>query len=163
MILRGVYENLYCGDIEAYTALAHTDNTAIVSACKDPVHRAMVGYTGRGCPKDSPHYLFIEQGNRLGLNMIDAHDPIFFDKEMIDKALEFIDQKLNEGYKVLVHCNEGRSRSASLALLYLVQRGIIKDETFEDCEAEFLKLYPEYLPSAGIRGFMKQHWGEYAE
>jgi len=31
----------------------------------------------------------------------------------------------------------------------------------EDAEAEFLKVYPEYNPGAGIRGFMNEHWRYY--
>jgi predicted protein tyrosine phosphatase len=134
-----------------------------VHACKEPHHRSILGYTGRGAPKDDPEYLFAERGNRLALNIVDAPSSIFFDKSMIDKALNFIEQKLGEGLKVLVHCNEGRSRSASLCLLYLIKLGIIKGDTLEDCEAEFMKVYPEYMSGAGMRGFVKNHWIEYVK
>lgn len=30
-------------------------------------------------------------------------------------------------------------------------------------EAEFMQIYPEYNPGAGIRGFMKEHWREYTK
>jgi hypothetical protein len=120
-----------------------------------------LGYTGRGAPKDSPEYLWTERGNRLALNIVDAPQSIFFSKEMIDKALAFIEQKLGEGLKVLVHCNEGFSRSPSLCLLYLIKHGMILGGTLEDCEAEFMKIYPEYNPGTGMRGFVKEHWEEY--
>jgi predicted protein tyrosine phosphatase len=162
-MLREVYSNLFCGDISAYPPVANMDNWATVHACKDPMHRNMVGYTTRGCPKESPHYLFIEQGNRLALNIVDAPSSLFFDKGMIDKALSFIEQKLDERLKVLCHCNEGFSRSPSLCLLFLIKHGLIQGETLEDCEAQFMQVYPEYNPGAGIRGFMKEHWREYAQ
>ncbi len=160
-MIREVYEKLCCGDINAYPPALDMSKWSVVHACKDPMHRNVVGYTGRGCPKDNPEYLWAERGNRLALNIVDAPSSLFFDKSMIDKALEFIEQKLSEGLKVLVHCNQGESRSASICLLYLIKHGIIKGETFEDCEAEFMKLYPEYNPGAGMRGFVKEHWKEY--
>lgn len=161
-IMRNVWENsLYCGDIKSYPPSLQMEYWAVVHACKDPMHRLLVGYTGRGCPKDSPEYLWAERENRLALNIVDAPKPEFFDKGMIDKALNFIQQKLSEGLKVLVHCNQGESRSPSICLLYLIKNGIVKGETFEDCEAEFMKVYPEYNPNTGIRGFVKEHWREY--
>lgn len=160
--MREVSENLYCGDINAYPPSAQMEYWATVHACKDPMHRSLVGYTGRGCPKDSPEYLWAERENRLALNIVDAPKPEFFDKGMIDKALDFIEQKLSEGLKVLCHCNVGESRSASICLLYLIKHGIIKGKTLEDCEVEFLKVYPEYNPGVGIRGFAKEHWQEYS-
>jgi predicted protein tyrosine phosphatase len=161
MIIKEVYPSLFCGDINSYPPAADMSNWAVVHACKEPHHRTMLGYTGRGAPKDSPEYLFAERGNRLALNIVDAPSSIFFDKGMIDKALSFIEQKLGEGLKVLVHCNEGRSRSPSIVLLYLIKHSIIKGDTLEDCEAEFLKVYPEYMPGTGMRGFVKEHWEEY--
>jgi hypothetical protein len=161
--MREVYNGLWCGDDKSYAPTITTGEWAEVFAAKEPMHRHMVGYTSRGCPKDSPYYFFIERGNVLALNIVDAPDPIFFDKGMIDKALDFIGQKLSEGRSVQVRCNEGRSRSASICLLYLIKHGIIKGNTFEDCEALFMQIYPEYNPGAGIRGFIKEHWSEYVK
>ncbi len=135
---------------------------AVCHACKEPFHRMALQYTGRGAPKEHPEYLWSERmGNRLALNMVDANSGLFFDKNMVDKALDFIEQKLSEGLRVFVHCNEGFSRSPSLVLFYLIKHGIIKGNTLEDCEAEFLKLYPNYNPGKGIREFVKDHFEEY--
>jgi predicted protein tyrosine phosphatase len=172
--MREVFPNLYCGNDQDWLNLEKafinstfvdqpTQNWAVVHAAKEPNHRQFVGYTGRGCPKESPEYLYAERGNRLALNIVDAPKPEFFDKSMIDKALDFIERKLGEGLKVLVHCNVGESRSASICLLYLIAHGIVKGDTLEDCEAIFMNIYPEYHPGAGIRGFMKEHWREYVK
>lgn len=134
---------------------------AIVHACKEPFHRQLLGYTTKGAPKDHPEYLYAERENRLFMNIVDAPKSIFFDKGMIDKALDFIHEKRNEGLKVLVHCNEGMSRSPSIALLYLVKHKYINVDTLEDVEAEFLKLYPNYNPGAGMRGFVKENFEVY--
>jgi len=165
--MKEVFKNLWCGSQWDYINKFDMGDTdwAILHACKEPYHRNFVRYTGRGCPKDSPEYLWALRhdgcSSRLALNIVDAPKPEFFDKSMIDKALEFIEQKLGEGLKVLVHCNQGESRSPSLCLLYLIKHGIIKGDTLEDCEAEFMGLYPEYNPGTGMRGFVKQHWREY--
>lgn len=170
--MKEVFENLYCGNDNDWLSLEKehisespvdqpTNGWAVLHTCKEPHHRAILGYTGRGAPKEDPEYLWAERDKRLALNIVDAPKPEFFDKGMVDKALDFIGQKLSERLKVLVHCNEGFSRSPSICLLYLISQGAIIGGTLEDCEAEFMKLYPEYNPGAGIRGFMKEHWGEY--
>lgn len=176
--MREICQNLYCGsEQDFYNSLSCAwgpvkteydlltimpEGWAVVHACKEPFHRMALQYTGRGCPKEHPEYLWSERpGNRLVLNIVDAPKTEFFDKRMIDKALDFIEKKLGEGLKVLVHCNQGESRSPSIVLLYLIKHGIIKGETLEDCEAEFMKVYPEYNPGAGIRGFAKEHWESY--
>jgi hypothetical protein len=168
-----IFPNLYCGNDEDYLNLEKecipgrlidqpTNGWAVLHACKESHHRLFVGYTGRGCPKDSPEYLWAERGNRLALNMVDAPRPEFFDKSMIDKALDFIEQKLSEGLKVLVHCNEGFSRSPSLCLLYVASRGLkLSGVSLEEFEERFRKYYPPYNPGSGIREFMRLHWGEY--
>lgn len=158
--MREVYKNLFVGN-ENDVEMALDNNFAICHACKEPFHRNLLGYTGRGAPKEHPEYLWAERENRLYMNIVDAPKSIFFDKTMIDKSLEFIHSKLNEGLKVLVHCNEGFSRSPSITLLYLIKHAIIKGATLEDCEAEFMKLYPEYNPGAGMRGFVKENWRGY--
>ena len=140
-----------------------TNGFAVVHACKEPHHRNLLGYTTRGCPKDNPEYLWAERENRLYMNIVDAPKSFFFDKGMIDKALDFIDEKLNQGLKVLIHCNKGESRSASIALIYLIKHGLIEGDTLEDVEAEFLKLYPEYNPGEGMRGFVKENFEEYRD
>lgn len=162
--MKEILSGFYIGeDIDAEFVLENKDldEWAIVHACKEPYHRRLLGYTSRGAPKDSPEYLFAERGNRLYMNIVDAPKPIFFDKGMIDKALDFIHEKLNEGLNVLVHCNEGFSRSPSIGMLYLVKHNLIDGRTLEDVEAEFLKLYPNYNPATGIRGFVEENWHLY--
>ena len=167
-----VFENLYCGDDNDWLSLEKehipgrqidqpANGWAVCHAAKENSHREFLGYTGRGAPKESPEYLWAERGNRLALNIVDAPKPEFFDKSMIDKALNFIEQKVGEGLKVICHCNKGRSGSASICLLYLIKHGVIKGDSLEDCEAEFMKVYPEYNPGTGMRGFVKEHWREY--
>ena len=159
--MREVFNGLWVGNQSNYECGDFNDNMAFVLAAKEPWHRNELQYTGRAAPKEHPEYLMARRENKLILNLVDAPKPEFFNKNIIDAALDFIEEHLLSGKNVFVVCNEGRSRSASIALLYLIKHGIIKGETLEDCEAEFLKVYPEYNPGTGMRGFVKEHFSEY--
>lgn len=161
--MKSIMSNIYIGkDKDAEQVLSNRcSEWAIIHACKEKWHRELLGYTTRGAPKDHPEYLFAERGNRLYMNIVDAPKSFFFDKGMIDKALDFIHEKLNQGLKVLCHCNEGMSRSPSIILLYLVKHNLIEGDTLEDVEAEFLKIYPKYNPGTGMRGFVEENFKEY--
>lgn len=158
-----VYPNLYVGDAEDYeTQVKRLDGWGIVQACKEPYHRAALGYTGRSAPKEHPEYLFAKRGNRLILNLVDAADPAYFSTIIMDCALDFIGDSLQNGLRALVHCNQGRSRSAGIALLYLAARArAVPVTSFEEAEAAFISLYPPYEPSTGMRGFLKLNWSHY--
>lgn len=160
-----VYPNLFVGDQSDYEInVAAQEGWAVVHACKEPYHRQALGYRGRGAPKDHPEYLVARRGNRLILNIVDANDPAFFAKEMIDAALDFIDEALAKGLKVLVQCNQGESRSPSIALLYMAARlGALPTESLESAEEQFKAIYPNYYPKLGIRGHLRQYWQQYCD
>ena len=161
--MKEVYPNLFVGDENDYRENAKTmEGWFIVHACKEPYHRQALGYTGKAAPKYDPEYLWAERENRLILNLVDAPDPRYIPKEIIDKALAYIDQYLESGKKVLVHCNQGRSRSGGLALLYLLSKNVLSGETIEEVSQNFASQhYPPYAPAGGISGFLKQNWQEY--
>jgi predicted protein tyrosine phosphatase len=158
-----IYANLYVGNQEDYEyEVRLKDGWAIVHACKEPYHRSLLGYTGRGAPKEHPEYLVARRGNRLFLNIVDVDSPDNIPKEIIDAALSFIDDALSSGKKCLVHCNLGESRSPSIGLLYLASKCVLPN-TFADAESEFRALYPVYNPKAGIRGFIIGYWKRYVK
>lgn len=156
-----VLKNLYIGNQDDYEfKVKGNDGWVIVHACKEPYHRGLLGYTGRGAPKDHPEYLFAKRNNRLFLNIVDVESPEYIAKEIIDTALTFINEALTHNIKCLVHCNQGESRSPSIGFLYLAaNNGLSKD--FATAENEFRKIYPSYNPKNGIRGFIINHWKEY--
>jgi hypothetical protein len=158
-----VHSNLFVGNQADYDYdVAQQEGWAVVHACKEPYHRQALGYSGRGAPKDHPEYLVARRGNRLFLNIVDANNPAFFAKEMIDAALNFIGEALANGLKVLVHCNQGESRSPSIALLYMAARlGALPTESLEAAEAQFRAIYPDYYPKPGIRGHLREYWEQY--
>lgn len=152
-------KGLYCGKDSDYEwTLGSTEKWKVVHACKEPYHRLALGYTGRGAPKESPEYLYAYRGDELCLNLVDAEDVAYIGVDLIDCALKFISEGLRDGSKVLVHCNQGRSRSAGICMLYLAQRGIFKGLTFLQAEMKMQEMYPEYAPARGIREYVRLHW-----
>jgi len=159
--------DLYVGNQANYEALGLTHveckldrEWAVVHACKEPHHREMLRYTGKAAPKDHPEYLFGYRGNRLILNLVDVDDPKFVAPELVDAAMSFIRENLRAGRKVLIHCNQGRSRSPVLAMLFLAPL-MGGDGSFEDGEDRFRILYPHYDPARGMREYAKANWARY--
>ena len=161
--MQEVYPNLFVGNQDDYEiTVKKQEGWYVVQACKDPYHRAALGYTGRAVAKTHPEYLIARRGDRLILNMVDADSPAYIPKEIIDAALDFIYKSLQTGRKVLVHCNQGMSRSPSIAWLYLAKHtDIFKTLDFADAERTFRQLYPIYSPATGVYGYVKLNWLSY--
>lgn len=157
-----IHANLFIGNESDYEFnVKNQDGWNVIHACKEPYHRQALGYSGRGAPKDDPEYLMAKRGNRLILNLVDVDNPAYIAKEIMYEALEFIDQGLIENRKVLVHCNQGMSRSPGIGLLYLAKEGIINNGSPENALADFLEIYPGINMAGGMRGFLEKNWNEY--
>jgi predicted protein tyrosine phosphatase len=162
--MKEVSNRLYVGNQRDYKSnirLKNQDQWSIVHACKEPYHRQALGYSGRAAPQSHPEYLIAKRDNRLILNLIDADTPKYIPKEIIDEALQFIDEQLGDGQKVLVHCNQGMSRSPGIALLYLAQKGEIASESFQQAWKEFKEIYLQCSMAGGMRGFLEKNWENY--
>ncbi len=158
-----IYPNLFIGTAEDYEfQVKGQPDWMVVHACKEPYHRNELGYTSRGAPKGDPEYLIARRGNRLILNLVDAPDPDYIPKEIIDAALNFIAAGLAQSRKVLVHCNLGESRSPSIGMLYLASSTSKLPKDFASAEQSFRQIYPSYNPSSGMRGFLIKHWTGYS-
>ena len=161
-MMKEIYNNLYVGNQEDYEGnVKHQIGWAIVHACKEPYHRQALGYTGRAAYKEHPEYLIAHRGNRLILNLIDVDNVEWISPDIIDEAIAFIDENILASKKVLVHCNQGMSRSASIAFLYLATKGLYSGKDFISSEYEFAKLYPQYSPAKGMREYMLTNWEKY--
>jgi len=156
-----VYPDLFVGnETDAYATL-NTEGWFIVHACKEPFHRRALGYSGRAAPKNHPEYLIARRDNRLILNLVDADNPAYIPKEIMDEAVETIYRNIAIN-KVLVHCNQGMSRSPTIALLYLLKyTDALSFKSLPEILNEFKKLYPLYAPAGGIKGFVGKHWTDY--
>jgi protein-tyrosine phosphatase len=158
-----VYPGLFVGHkgdcpLHGATLLEHW---AVVHAYPLCHHNAL-GDERMPAPTEPEHFR-VRQGQHLLLNMIDAEQPGFYHKEaLIDPALAFIDEMRAQGASILIHCEQGLSRSPSLALLYLATRlGALPNASLAAAEEKFKALYPRYAPGYGIWAHMKLHWQEY--
>lgn len=150
-----VYPNLFVGSDEDFKNWSHTT----LHCAKEPWHRRAVGYTTRGAPQ-GPEYLVARRDQEVFLNLIDGGDLKFIDNSMICFGLNFITEVLEEPNPILVHCNEGKSRAPSIALLWLHRNDERFDVPLIVAEYEFRKLYRNYLPKKGIHDFIKAHWND---
>ncbi len=133
---------------------------AVVHACKSPCHQRAVGYRG-SLSRDHPHYLVLEQGTDLYLNLVDPRIPLFMAPSFIS-FLAFARVQLIEGRKILIHCNQGESRAPSLALLLLAKLvGSISNESYGAARTEFEALFNSYNPGMGIQKYLADHWSEF--
>jgi hypothetical protein len=150
-----VYPNLYVGtDSDCF--FDSLDDWVVVHACKFPCHQKAVGYHGNLHPSHQ-NYHVLERGPHLFLNMIDPDTPIF-NPPLFDSALSFIDRYLPTR-KVLIHCNKGKSRAPSLALLYLAKRlQVINSESYATAAKDFRTKFSGYQPGLGIQIYLTEHW-----
>ena len=115
-----IHKNLFVGPRSDYeNDVAHRKGWRVVHAAKEPYHREAVGYRGTSPPPSHPEYLFAKREHRLMLNLIDAPVEVDIPKAIFDAALAFIYEGLASGDQLLIHCNHGVSRSASIGLLFL--------------------------------------------
>lgn len=154
-----VYPNLYIGAEQECNFTPSTE-WAVIHACKNPCHVRAVGYRG-SLPSSHPNYLILEKTGHLFLNMVDMEQallPVYADPIM-KAAMAFISRRIIE-QKILIHCNQGVSRSPSIALLYLAHIGHISKDSYSEASGDFLKLYPVFNPGRGISLYMNNHWKE---
>ena len=154
-----VYPHLFVGNQEDYeNNFQFQQSWLIVQACKEPYHRLALGYKGLAASKDHPEYLIAKRDNRLILNLVDVADVAYISKNIIYTALDFIQESLETGNKLLIHCNQGYSRAPSIAFLYFAKIGEYKSLSAEEAELEFKNKYPEYMPAKGMQDFIKINW-----
>jgi len=157
-----ITSNLFVGNEMDYEiTVKQQDGWAVVHACKEPYHRQAVGYSGRACSKDHPEYLLARRGSRLILNLVDTDNPDWIHPSIVDAAMQFIDDNINNGIRVLVHCNQGRSRSAGLGMLYLARAGVFLGMDFLNAETKYRQIYAPYAPAGGMRGYLMRNWAKY--
>lgn len=154
-----VAANLYIGSALDYEGrVRQHPEWAVVQACKDPYHRQALGYRGRDPDPGHAEFDIARRGHRLILNMVDARDPKYLKRAQFEAALGFVASHLGAGSKVLIHCNQGRSRAPAIAMLLLASEGRYAGLGFPDAEREFTKIYPDCEFGAGVRAFLMANW-----
>jgi hypothetical protein len=157
-----VYTNLFVGSVDDEISVRGQRGWFVIHACKEPYHRQELGYKGQGAPKHHPEYLIARRPGRLILNLVDAPDVNYVPPEIIDAALEAIDQNITSS-KVLVHCNLGQSRSPAIAFLYLAKfSDVFGERDFEGALRRFQELYPPFAPARGMADYVRLNWLKYS-
>lgn len=132
---------------------------AVIHACKEPYHRQALGYSGRAVSKTHPEYLIARRPNRLILNLIDVENSQYIPDEIMDASIAFIHASLAAEQLVLVYCNQGLSRSPSIAMLYLATyTERLPKASFEEATRLFIQMYPPFAPAGGVYGFLRNRW-----
>lgn len=159
-----IIPGLHVGNGDSYDVVKSKNSWFVVSAAKEPWHREAVGYTGRGAPKEHPEYLAAFRPRHMIMNLVDPADAKWIPRELINAAVEEIATALDDGFEVLVHCNQGESRAPSIVLLYLLTDSNHNGE-FVSCENgdEVIDLfrsnyYGDYNPSEGFTQFIRDNW-----
>ncbi|WP_331775943.1 dual specificity protein phosphatase family protein [Sulfurospirillum sp. 1612] len=152
--------NIYVGTKEEYH-IAISQNMKIVCALNRAngfvTHQSQVGWTGRGCNKDNPYYLYKEEEDAIYLNMFDGEDPIYVNDKMIDAALSFMKRHLDNDETIFVHCSLGESRSPSISLMYMLEHNLI-DVTDDALRVFRDKVYGNYQPKRGNAEYIIKRW-----
>jgi intein/homing endonuclease len=158
-ILENIIDRLYVGDEEAVPE-ANRRGYSILAACKDgspDCHRAVLGYTALGAPKDANYYFYRSDVKHMALNLIDVEDPDMIPAEAVDPGLRFLKERYDAGDKVLSHCIAGHTRGPLMMLMFLRTIGEMGD-SFLGAERKFRTLYSEYDPGKGMRMHARERW-----
>ena len=102
---------------------------------------------------------YVELTNHFYINWQDLPDAMSFRIDEFILALDFVDKFINN-QKVLIHCDWGQSRSATLAMVCLSKRLKVLPREFLEALAKFKSIYPDYQLPSGISKFTGRHWNE---
>jgi hypothetical protein len=159
--VKEIYNNLFIGNDNDCAVCALNSSFSVVHACKT-CHQKALGYKG-SLPPSHPHYLTYELGTHLFLNMVDMPNELspIYTNPIISHAIGFINRKIKNN-KIIIHCNQGQSRSPALGLIYLAKTNVITKNSYNEAKNEFMKLFPGYSPGTGILLYM-QHNCNYSD
>jgi len=97
------------------------------------------------------------RGRHLALNWVDVDDSSWFRTVELYQGFTHILSAQQMEIDCLVHCNQGVSRSPTLALGWLYMYGGADWElTFERAEEKFKAIYPPYDPTQGVQDFIRE-------
>lgn len=158
--MHNIASHLYIGGMNDLMGL--NENWSVAHVCKT-AHKKRLGYS-KALPPKHPHYVMFEKDKHLYVNWVDTDNPKYFDwprgagiGNMV-RVLDFIEKELAAGQNMLIHCDQGISRSPSVGMVYLAKRLQSLPVLFDDAKQAFIEIYPHYQPKAGINGFLQANW-----
>ena len=164
-----IINNLYVGPVST-VPFGKECGFSILGCCKYPLHQRNAQLRGMDRPgylkicKSEKEYYYAERDHALYCNLIDADSMEYIPDVIIERALKFIADEIADGRKVLAVCNNGVSRSPSIALMYLIKKGYFSGcYTFDEVLKVFCKKYPLYSPNKGMYDYTKRFFEKYKE
>lgn len=161
-----ICNDIFVGSEQDYYTIQRKPNWATLHCCKNPFHCQFVGYRGN-LPPSHPDYALKRVDHEMALNLVDidrfSADYLEFNKAMFNSAFLFLDEYRNNGYKLLIHCNQGESRGPTLGMLYAARLGVFNYADFDSTVQAFRKVYPFYNPKNNIYLTTKSLWKYFVE
>lgn len=108
-----------------------------------------MGYRGN-LPSTHPDHALKRIENETALNLVDmdrfSENYLSFNRDMFTTVFSFLDEYGLQGYKILIHCNQGESRAPTIGLLYIARLGTFEYADFDTSVQKLRKMYPAYMP-----------------
>ena len=164
--MKEIYHDIFIGNEQDYYAIQRESNWAILHCCKNPFHCQFVGYRGT-LPPTHPNYALKRIENEMALNLVDMdrfnENYLDFNRDMFDTAFSFLDEYRLQGYKILIHCNQGESRAPTIGLLYIARLGAFEYADFDTSVPKLKEIYPVYMPKRNIFLTVKSLWRDFVQ
>lgn len=68
-----------------------------------------------------------------------------------------------QGYKILIHCNQGESRAPTIGLLYIARLGAFEYADFDTSVQKLKEIYPVYMPKRNIFLTVRSLWRDFVQ
>lgn len=139
-----IFDNIFIGSMHDYELeKKNLKDYKIICCAKHPYFKK----------EDSIDYYYNK--NILYLNLIDANSLKYINHNAIEEAINYY--KKNKDSNFFIFCNQGLSRSPTIALLLLI---LNKDKRINTSNIEYVmysfrRIYPEYNPNCGMLDYLK--------
>ena len=147
--MKEIYHDIFIGNERDYYEIQRESNWAVLHCCKHPFHCQFVGYRGN-LPSTHPDYALKRIENEMALNLVDmdrfSENYLSFNRDMFTTAVSFLNEHRLQGYKILIHCNQGESRVPTIGLLYIGRLGTFEYADLDKSVQKLRKVYLAYMP-----------------
>lgn len=154
-----VHDNIFVGQVGELLKLDKKEWSVL--GVTNSYHYIMHNWVRGGKYSDNPCYVIHEEEGLMSINWVDAEARFFdYQRKGVKNFIRVLDFIEKQQKPVFIFCDQGYSRSPSVALLYLAKRlKMLPDNSFIAARRAFEKIYPDYSPS-GIADFLCEHWEE---
>lgn len=112
-------------------------------------------------------YSILHRSLDLTRNLVDmdrfSENYLDFNRDMFDTAFSFLDEYRLQGYKILIHCNQGESRAPTIGLLYIARLGAFEYADFDTSVPKLKEIYPVYMPKRNIFLTVRSLWRDFVQ